>query len=126
MNGTIPSFISAFKQCGGALEYAIAVIGPSICSKHYSVDRETAKLFIEKGFASQLFAPNEDGRFPIDLPTINRIQLQQSGLQSNQIHIMPWCTWEATNLQLPSHRRDGAMNAMFGGILYHSAISLKE
>lgn len=125
-NGTIPSFISAFKQCGGSLECAVAVIGPSICSKHYNVDQETAKLFIDKGFASQLSAPNEDGRFPIDLPAINRIQLQQSGMQSTQIYNMPWCTWEATNLRLPSHRRDGEMNAMFGGILYHNSISIKE
>lgn len=123
VNGTIPAFVSAFRQCGGSTDAAVAVIGPSICSKHYSIDHEAAEQFIDMGFLPQLSAPNEDGRFPVDLPAVNNIQLQQNGLHPSRIHIMPWCTWEATDLRLPSYRRDGGQNAMFGGVLYHHAIS---
>lgn len=120
INGTIPAFVSAFQTCGGDLKSAIAVLGPSICREHYSVDGESASQFASRGFAACLGKENEQGRFPIDLPEINRRQLVQLGMDASQIHVMPWCTWEATDLRLPSYRRDEGLNAVMGGILFHA------
>lgn len=119
INGTISSFVSAFQRCGGDLGSSIAVLGPSICRDHYSIDEEAAGRFREQGFGLQIGQKNSQDRFPVDLAEINRIQLQKQGLDKDQIHVMPWCTWEETVLRLPSYRRDHGMNAMLGGVLFH-------
>lgn len=123
-NGTIDAFLSAFRQCGGTPGSAVAVIGPSICREHYSVDEDTAQLFIRLGYGPQIGERNEQGRYPIDLPAINTLQLQENGLDPGMIHVMPWCTWEADDLRLPSYRRDNGLNAMLGGILFHDSLSV--
>lgn len=119
VNGTIQSFVSTFKSCGGSLKNTTAVIGPSICKNHYSVDEDTANIFVTQGFSDQLGKKNEQNRYPIDLPEINRKILIQAGLDSSQIHVLPLCTWEAEDLRLPSYRRDKGLNAVLGGILFH-------
>ncbi|MBQ2675120.1 MAG: laccase domain-containing protein [Prevotella sp.] len=118
-NGTIDSFVSSFVQAGGALSSSILVLGPSICSKHYSVDEETAEIFAAQGYSKQLGEMNEHKRYPIDLNSINSIQLQKNGISSSQIHIAPWCTWEGGTLRLPSYRRDEGLNGMLAGVLFH-------
>ena len=119
LNGTIEAFLGAFRSCGGDPSAATAVIGPSICREHYSVDAETAARFTAAGFAAELDEENSQGRFPIDLPAVNRKILARQGISPDRIHVMPWCTWEASDLRLPSYRRDNGLNAMFGGVLYH-------
>ena len=119
VNGTIPAFIAAFESCGGVVEQSVAVLGPSICRNHYNVSEEAANQFISLGFASELGDRDAQNRYPIDLPEINRKLLMRQGLQASQIHVMPWCTWEAEDLRLPSYRRDHALNGMLGGVLYH-------
>ncbi len=118
-NGTIPAFLSAFQACGGSLKSAVAVIGPSICKNHYSIDGEAAKIFSDLGFAGQLGVKNEQDRYPVDLPEINRITLMRLGMDASQIHVMPWCTWEDREMRLPSYRRDKGLNGALGGILFH-------
>ena len=118
-NGTIPAFLDVFRRAGGSPECAEAVIGPSICKDHYSIDEEAAALFRGDGFADALGPRNEQGRYPVDLPEINRRLLMREGIAPEHIHVMPWCTWEAADLRLPSYRRDNGLNAMLGGVLYH-------
>ncbi len=119
VNGTIPAFLDTFRRSGGRAEDAVAVIGPSICKDHYNLDEEAADLFRKGGFGDALGERNGQGRYPVDLPEINRRLLVREGLKPEQVYIMPWCTWEATDLRLPSYRRDGGLNAMLGGVIYH-------
>ncbi len=119
VNGTIPALIAAFRSCGGNPENTVAVIGPSICRDHYSIDEDAAGLFRAHGFGGALGERNEQGRYPVDLPEVNRRLLIREGIVPEQIHVMPWCTWEAADLRLPSYRRDNGLNAMLGGVLYH-------
>ena len=119
VNGTIHAFASAFQEAGGSLKNAVAVIGPSICRQHYNVDDQAAGQFRNLGFSGCLGEKNAQGRYPIDLPEINRQLLIRQGLREDRIHVMPWCTWEAEELRLPSYRRDQGKNGMFGGVLFH-------
>ncbi len=119
VNGTIPAFTSAFEACGGSVKDAVAVIGPSICRNHYNVDAEAAGRFTALGFSSLLGEKNEHGRYPIDLAEIDRQLLLRQGLREDHISVMPWCTWEADELRLPSYRRDLGKNGMFGGVIFH-------
>ena len=121
LNGTLETLVSTFISCGGSLSGAEAVIGPSICMNHYSLDADAARLFSEAGFGNELGPRNSQDRFPVDLREVNRKILIRQGLDPSRIHIMPWCTWEASDLRLPSYRRDGGLNAMSGGILFRCA-----
>ena len=118
LNGTIETLVRTFSACGGVPSESTAVIGPSICRNHYNVDAETARRFSEAGFAAELGEENSQGRYPIDLREINRKILAARGLDPARIHVMPWCTWEASDLRLPSYRRDEGLNAMCGGVLF--------
>lgn len=119
VNGTIHQFINEYCKLGGSLSNAIVAIGPSISSEYYSVDQETADLFHEKLFSEFLqFSPGL-GRWKIDLPSIDKQLLIREGLSDEQIFIAPWCTYKATDIRLPSYRRDHGLNAVLGGVLYH-------
>ncbi len=119
VNGTIPAFAGAFRRCGGSMPGAVAVMGPSICREHYSIDEEAANQFRAGGFGDALGERNAQGRYPVDLPEVNRRLLIREGILPEHIHVMPWCTWEASDLRLPSYRRDKGLNAMLGGVLFH-------
>jgi hypothetical protein len=73
-------------------------IGPSICVKHYEVDE--AVLFGAKGH--------------FDLRAANKIQLEKLGVKN--IEIMPYCTYERTDL-FYSYRREGKKGMITTGIL---------
>ena len=120
VNGTPEALIDAFRKLGGRPEHAVAAIGPAICKRHYDVDAEAAERFRARGFDDCL-EPREDspGRFRIDLPEINRRLLIRLGVPEDGIHVAPWCTWSASDLRLPSYRRDKGLNAMLGGVIFH-------
>lgn len=119
LNGTIPALVREFERLGGRPERSVAALGPCICAEHYSVDAEAAERFEQQGFGGWLGALTQNGRRHIDLAGINRRQLESLGLPPENIHAAPWCTWEGGGLALPSYRRDGGLNAMLGGVLYH-------
>ncbi len=101
------------------MRQSVAAIGPSICRQHYSIDRETRDLFLARGFEREFGEVNAQGRYPVDLPLIDRRILLGLGLSEERIYTAPWCTWEASELKLPSYRRDHGLNGMLGGVVFH-------
>jgi hypothetical protein len=88
------------KAYGTNPENLFVGIGPCICVKHYEVDE--AVLSGAKGH--------------LDLRMANRLQLLEVGVKDINIEIMPYCTFEQTNL-FYSHRREGKTGRMAAGII---------
>lgn len=78
----------------------IVGIGPCICVKHYEVD--------------EAVLPGAKGHF--DLRIANRIQLIEAGVKTKNIEIMPYCTYERTDL-FYSYRAEGKTGRIMTGIM---------
>ena len=118
LNGTISNYVREFVAAGGNLKNVIAVQGPSVSKYCFDVGKSFAEEFEEMGFGDCLAPGADPERFYIDLPEIVNRQLQHEGLEKEQIHIAPWCTFSSWGLKLPSHRRDKGLNANLGGVLF--------
>lgn len=119
VNETIPRFAAAFREAGGDPGTAVAALGPAICPKHFTVDEAAAEQFFAIGLGS--FLKENNRRWNIDLPAIDRELLLREGLKSENVHIAPWCTYE-NELRLPSYERDHRLNASLGGVLFHAGL----
>ena len=85
-----------------------AVIGPSIGPCCYEVDGPVFKALSERGGSNRVLRPgNREGRWMLDLPLANRIQLERAGMQPERIFTSGFCTCCRPDLFF-SHRRDGA------------------
>lgn len=78
-----------------------ALLGPAICRSCYQVGADVARLF-----ASSDLEQNEKGKSYLALRQVNCRQLEESGIQSQNILIDDLCTRCNPNL-LFSYRRDG-------------------
>ncbi len=75
-------------------------IGPAICVRHYEVD--------------EAVLPGARGNF--DLVAANKIQLLDTGVKPQNIEIMPYCTFERTDL-FYSHRAEKSTGRFATGII---------
>ncbi|OGM32951.1 hypothetical protein A2803_05150 [Candidatus Woesebacteria bacterium RIFCSPHIGHO2_01_FULL_44_21] len=88
------------KEHGTNPSDLVVGIGPCICVKHYEVD--------------EAVLPGAKGNF--DLRMANKIQLVEAGVDEKNIEIMPYCTYERTDL-FYSYRAEGATGRIATGIL---------
>ena len=85
-----------------------AVIGPSIGPCCYEVDGPVFEALSEQGGSDRVLRPgSREGRWMLDLPLANRIQLERAGMQPGRIFTSGFCTCCRPDLFF-SHRRDGA------------------
>ena len=85
-----------------------AVIGPSIGPCCYEVDGPVFEALTEQGASDRVLRPgSREGRWMLDLPLANRIQLERAGMQPGRIFTSGFCTCCRPDLFF-SHRRDGA------------------
>ena len=72
-----------------------AIIGPGISLDAFEVGIEVYQAFAETGFAMERIARwHEDkGKYHLDLPMANRLQLQEMGIPEKQIHDCRICTY---------------------------------
>ena len=85
-----------------------AVIGPSIGPCCYEVDGPVFEALSEQGGSDRVLQPGiREGRWMLDLPLANRIQLERAGIQPGRIFTSGFCTCCRPDLFF-SHRRDGA------------------
>ncbi|MEN9871233.1 MAG: hypothetical protein RLZZ171_2225, partial [Cyanobacteriota bacterium] len=109
-------------------------IGPAISGKMYQVD-ETVAIEV-----SQTIMPDNDlepeiilsklkqlpnapilddevsGKVRLNVPRVNQIQLEQLGINLEQIAIAPYCTFESQDLFF-SYRRTGEKKVQWSGIV---------
>jgi hypothetical protein len=91
-------------------EKLVAYIGPSISQKNYEVGKEVADLFDDK------YKIQRDGKYLLDVATVNYDMLINSGLMKENIEKSNLCTYEEKNL-LHSYRRDGKKSGRSMGII---------
>jgi polyphenol oxidase len=94
--------VAALAQLGEVASSLLAFLGPSIGSCCYEVGGEVAAQFAGE-FARRSCA----GRSVLDLPAINRAQLEAAGIPAANISVHPACT-RCGGEKFASYRRDGA------------------
>lgn len=88
------------KHFGAEAHSCIAWIGAGISGAAYEVSSEVAVKFPQ-----ECSSPTPDGRFMLDLATVNRLQLSDAGVLNQNIETSPYCTLR-DKAQFFSHRRD--------------------
>ena len=73
-----------------------AIIGPGISLEYFEVGIEVYKAFDEAGFDMRRIAQWHEakGKYHLDLPMANRLQLQTMGVPPEQIHDSHICTYD--------------------------------
>ena len=83
---------------------AVAVVGPAIGGCCYEVRDDVASRFVSSmGGGGTWLSRKGDGKFLLDLPELNRVELRDAGV--SKIETMNICT---CCRDLPSYRRDGS------------------
>jgi polyphenol oxidase len=130
----VPQAIARFLDSGSEKSALRIAIGPAISGKMYQVDEKVA---IE---VSQTIMPDNDlepetilsklkqlpnapilddevsGKVRLNVPGVNQIQLEQLGINPEQIAIAPYCTFQSQDLFF-SYRRTGEKKVQWSGIV---------
>lgn len=91
----------------------IAGIGPSICKCCYEVDEKLASEFGEIYSDSVTL---ENGKYMLDLQLINRLQMIEAGVKSENIEMSNICT-ACENDNYFSYRRENGCSGRFGSFI---------
>lgn len=84
-----------------------AFIGPAICPRCYKVGKDVIDVFSFLGKAKTSFtAKLKDGKYLLDLKSINAYLIEQTGVPQQHIEISEHCTYCNSEL-FHSYRRDG-------------------
>ena len=75
-------------------ENIFAAIGPCIHREAFEVGDEVYQAFLDAGFDMPAIAEKMQGRWHIDLPLCNRLQLTDCGVPDTQIQQAPFCTFK--------------------------------
>lgn len=103
----------------------LAQIGPGISLKSFEVGQEVYDAFAAEGFCMEEISrlmPSSQGikneeKWHIDLPACNRLQLLEAGLQNEQIHTLPVCTYEQHADYFSARRLGINSGRIFTGIM---------
>jgi YfiH family protein len=94
--------VAALAQLGEAASSLLAFLGPSIGSCCYEIGGEVAAQF-----AGEFARRSRAGRSVLDLPAVNRAQLEAAGVPAANISVHPACT-RCGGEKFASYRRDGS------------------
>lgn len=93
----------------------LAALSPAICPRCYRVDEEVAGRFRDAGWEGQPYLePDSEGRFKLDLSSINAAQLRESGIASRHLVENSWCTSCRPDLFYSYRREQGVTGRMMG------------
>ena len=118
--------VAAMTACYGSQHSdVVAQIGPGISLKSFEVGQEVYDAFAAKGFCMEEISrlmPSSQGieneeKWHIDLPACNRLQLLEAGLQNEQIHTLPVCTYEQHADYFSARRLGIHSGRIFTGIM---------
>ncbi|MCD7825748.1 MAG: peptidoglycan editing factor PgeF [Clostridiaceae bacterium] len=109
------------REFGSDSRDIIAVIGPSICQDCYEVSRDVVEEMQKQYRTEQVekFAvpsAKKDGKFQLDLWYANALQLLDSGITKEHLHVAGICTCCNSGL-LFSHRASGGKRGNLCGFL---------
>lgn len=118
--------VAAMTACYGSQPSdVVAQIGPGISLKSFEVGQEVYDAFAAEGFCMEEISrlmPSSQGieneeKWHIDLPACNRLQLLEAGLQNEQIHTLPVCTYEQHADYFSARRLGINSGRIFTGIM---------
>ena len=129
----VPNAIARFQTAGSNLKDLRIAIGPAISGEVYQVgenvaaevgksilkDKEDKEAILQKLFAmenSPLLEDEQPGRVRLDVRRVNQIQLQQLGINKEQIAIAPYCTYQDSDYFF-SYRRSKQKKVQWSGII---------
>ena len=93
----------------------IAAISPAICPQCYRVNEEVAGRFHDAGWDSAPFVePDAEGRYKLDLSSINAAQLRDAGIKEDRLAENSWCTACRPDLFYSYRRERGVTGRMMG------------
>ncbi|MDJ1168620.1 peptidoglycan editing factor PgeF [Roseofilum sp. BLCC_M154] len=129
----VPEAIARFEALGTQLEDLRIALGPAISGVEYQVGLDVAqqvgKTLIEgempldwidqlSGGENPVFLPDaEPDRIRLDVRQVNLRQLQQLGIDVEQVAIAPYCTYENPDLFF-SYRRDRLKSVQWSGLVH--------
>lgn len=108
------SAVAALRELGADPRTVRAWLGPSIGSCCYEVGGEVAAQF-----AGEFLRASCGGRFHLNLPAVNRAQLEAAGVPRENISQHPACT-RCGGEKYASYRRDGAKAGRMIGLIVRS------
>jgi YfiH family protein len=130
----VPQAIARFLDFGSEKSNLRIAIGPAISGKMYQVDERVAievtqtimpdnNLEPETILSKLKQLPNVpilddqlSGKVRLNVPRVNQIQLEQLGINLEQIAIAPYCTFQSQDLFF-SYRRTGEKKVQWSGIV---------
>ena len=105
------------EEFGSDPSKMIAAIGPAIGPECYEVDDVVMGPVMQSfSFWKEVSSPRGNGRWSLDLVNANRLELMQSGLAENNIHILGMCTSCRKDLFF-SFRAEGRTGRMLSVIM---------
>ena len=104
----------AYAACPSDLT---AVIGPGISLESFEVGQEVYDAFAEAGFSMPSISRHIRGKWHLDLPECNRLQLLHSGLQSPHILSASVCTYQHPELYFSARCLGISSGRIFTGAL---------
>ena len=130
----VPQAIARFLKFGSNQANLRIAIGPAIAGEVYQVDERVAIKVsqsiisdAERKTDAEILTELKDipnkpilddelpGKVRLDVPRVNQIQLEQLGINSEQIAIAPYCTYQQST-RLFSYRRTGEKKVQWSGI----------
>ncbi len=109
--------VAAMSQCFGTHPSDLkAVIGPGISLKNFEVGQEVYDAFAQAGHPMELIS-KQYNKWHIDLPLSNRLQLEQSGVDPQQIMMSGICTFDAADNYFSARRLGIDSGRIYTGII---------
>jgi polyphenol oxidase len=131
----VPVAVQRFLDAGSDVSQLLVAIGPAIAGEVYQVTNQTGAevcrsilseladtepdVIVDKALSllnSPLLTDSQPGRVRLDVRQVNALQLQQMGLNANQISIAPHCTFQEP-AQFFSYRREKLKRVQWSGII---------
>ncbi len=95
------------------------VIGPGISRKNFEVGPEVYEAFQQGGFSMERLATRhpKTGKWHIDLPLCNRLQLEDDGVPAQNIHDCGICTFDSADDYFSARRLGINSGRIYTGII---------
>ena len=128
----VPQAIARLQEKGSKISDLRIAMGPAIAGEVYQVSLEVAAEVgmtivseeqentvidtLQKISDSPLLSDPEPGKIRLDVRRVNALQMEQSGIDSEQIAIAPYCTYQ-TPEHFFSYRRAKQKKVQWSGII---------
>ena len=113
--------VTAMAEVYGTRPHRLkAQTGPGIQVGSFEVGDEVYDAFAQEGFPMELISkkyPDNAGKWHIDLPACNRLQLLGAGLEPQHINVSPVCTFQQWADYFSARRLGTNSGRIFTGIM---------